>query len=91
MQTTLTIEKEAVSIVKSSLALKHKALEFNRHQYMQRLTVFEKRHKMTSGQFIKKFKKGELGDDPEWFDWEFVLDTFQETVHQLELLESVKL
>jgi hypothetical protein len=46
---------------------------------------------MNSEQFKKKFKTGELGDDSEWFDWEFVLDAYQETIHQLDLLESVKL
>lgn len=91
MQTTLTIEPEAIPIVKSGMALKQKALELNQRQYLQRLADFEIKHQMNSEQFIKKFKNGELGDDAEWFEWEFVLDVYQKTVHQLELLESVKL
>ncbi len=91
MQTTLTIEPEAIPIVKSSLVLKHRALEFNQRQYLQRLAAFETKHQMNSEQFREKFKTGQLGDDSEWFDWEFVLDAYQETIHQLDLLESVKL
>ncbi|MBI5602903.1 MAG: hypothetical protein HY879_06075 [Deltaproteobacteria bacterium] len=91
MQTILTLEQEAVPIVKSSLVLKHKALEFNLDRYQKRLTAFEKKHKMTSEKFKKKFIAGEMGDDQEWFDWEFILDAYQETKRQLDLLDNVRL
>ncbi|MEW6184223.1 MAG: hypothetical protein AB1585_00625 [Thermodesulfobacteriota bacterium] len=91
MQTTVTIESDVIPVVKSSLALKHRALEFNQRQYLQRLSILETKHQMNSEEFKKKFKAGELGDDPEWFDWEYILDAYQDTIHQLDLLESVKL
>jgi hypothetical protein len=46
---------------------------------------------MSSEQFTDKFSTGELGDEVEWFEWEFVLDAHQETARQLELLKSIKL
>jgi hypothetical protein len=30
---------------------------------------FEKKYRMDSDQFLRKFESGELGDDVQWFDW----------------------
>ena len=91
MQTTMTLDQEALLVVKSSLEMKRKALDFNLRQYKDRLAAFELAHQMTSDQFVKKFGAGELGDDSDWFEWEFVIDALRETEHQLKLLGSVKL
>ena len=91
MEMTMKIEQEALPVVKSSLEMKRKALEFNLRQYQERLNLFEKSHRMTSDQFASKFDSGELGDNAEWFEWEFALDALRETERQLKLLESVKL
>jgi len=91
MQTTLILDQEALSIVKSSLEMKRKALDLKLRQYQERLGAFEQAHRMTSEQFAAKFDTGELGDDSEWFDWEFALDAFRQTDHQLKLLDSVRL
>jgi hypothetical protein len=85
MQATLTIRQEAVPIVKSSLEVRRKSLEFGLRQYRARLAGFEQQHLMASAQFAEKFGAGELGDDAAWFEWEFVLDAARETERQLEL------
>ncbi len=90
METTTKIQQEALPLVKSSLEMKRKALEFNLREYQKRLSAFETEHKMSSEQFAKKFSAGELGDDAHWFEWEFALDALHETERQLELLASVK-
>jgi hypothetical protein len=91
MEMVMKIEPDALPIVKSSLEMKHKALEFILRQYRERLATFERTRQMSSEQFAKKFDAGELGDDAEWFEWEFVLDALGETQQQLKLLESVRL
>lgn len=88
MQATLTMQSEAVPVVRSSLDMKRKALEHNLRQYQARLATFEKQYQMTSEQFASKLSAGELGDDAVWFEWEFVLDAYRETTRQLGLLES---
>ena len=90
MQATLTMQPEAVPVVRSSLDMKRKSLEHNLRQYQARLAAFEKQHQMTSEQFATRFNAGELGDNAEWFEWEFVLDSSLETARQLGLLASVK-
>ncbi len=91
MQATLIMQQEAVPVVRSGLEMKRKALEFNLRQYRTNLTGFEKRHRMTSEQFAARFGAGELGDEADWFAWEFTLDACRETTRQLELLRSVRL
>jgi len=91
MQATFTIQQEAVPLVRSGLEMKRKTLEFNLRQYHTDLAGFEKRHRMTSEQFATRFRAGELGDEADWFAWEFALDAYRETARQLELLKSVRL
>jgi hypothetical protein len=91
MRATLTIRQEAVPVVKSSLEMKRKSLTFNLRRYQTRLTDFEQQHQMTSERFASQFTAGELGDDAAWFEWEFVLEAYQETARQLKLLNSVHL
>ena len=91
MQATMVMQSDAVLVVRSSLDMKRKALEFNLRQYQARLATFERQHQMTSEQFAFKFSAGELGDDAEWFEWEFALDAYRETTRQLGLLDSVQL
>lgn len=91
MQTTMTLQSDAVPVVKSSLAMKRQTLVYNSRQYRQRLAAFEQAHQMTSQQFTEGFHSGKLGDDAAWFEWEFVLDALEETERQLILLDSVKL
>jgi hypothetical protein len=91
MLATVTIRQEALPVVRSSIALKRQALEFNLRSYQARLMEFEKQHRMTSDQFEARFNSGELGDNAEWFEWEFVRDACREAEQQLELLNSVDL
>lgn len=90
MPATLTLQQEALPLVRSGVEMKRTALEFNLHRYQTRLTTFEMRHEMSSEQFASKFVTGELGDDVDWFEWEYVLDVWRETDRQLKLLESVR-
>lgn len=83
----LTVQEKAIPVVKSSLRMKRKALEFNLGGYRERLTAFEHRYEMASEDFAAKFNAGELGDDADWFEWQYVLDACHETLRQLEPAE----
>ena len=91
MQAIITMHQEALPVVRSSLDLKRKALEFNLRQYRARLTRFEAQYSMSSEEFEAKFQAGALEDDADWFEWEFVLDGFRQTAQQIDLLKSVRL
>ena len=91
METTLTMQSEAVPVIKSCLDMKRKVLEHNLRRYKDRLTAFEEQFHMTSEQFGARFNSGELGDAADWFEWQFVLDAYRETAQQIDLLASVRL
>lgn len=82
----LTLREEVIPLVKSSLGLKRRALEFNLRKYQDRLAQSEQRHGMSSKEFAK-FDAGELGDEAHWFEWQYVLEAQQGTQRQLELLK----
>ena len=85
----LTIPREMVPIVKSSLQLKKQALEFSLSRYRDRLSAFEQQYSMSSEIFAARFKAGELGENAHWFEWQYILEAYHETVRQLDLLETV--
>ena len=91
MQATVTLESEAIPVVKSCLELRRKGLELSLRQYQDRLTAFEERYRMSSEEFAAKFESGQLGDSAEWFEWEFVRDAHQETKRQLGLLARIRI
>jgi hypothetical protein len=91
MRATLTMSQEALPVVKSSLQARRKALEFSLRQYRSRLLGLERQHKMVSEQFATRFGTGELSDDADWFEWEFVLEATREAERQLELVKSIRL
>ncbi|HOT90993.1 MAG TPA: hypothetical protein PLJ78_03145 [Anaerolineae bacterium] len=91
METTMVLQQEAVPIVRSGLQMKRKSLELNLRQYQQQLATFERQYQMTSEQFRRRFSAGDLGDDAVWFEWEFVLDAYHETIQQLSVLEKIRL
>jgi hypothetical protein len=75
---TITIRREALPVVRSSIALEREALEFNTHAYQARLTEFERRHRISSEHFAAALSAGKLDDDAEWFEWKFVRDAYRD-------------
>lgn len=39
-------------------------------RFRDQLAVFEKQYGMTTEEFQSRFDSGELGDAPQWFDWD---------------------
>ena len=55
--------------------------------YRQELSDLEHRHSMTTAAFLQRFEAGELGDAPEWFDWEAFAAMKTEAERKLAELE----
>jgi len=54
----------------------------------ERLTVLERRYGMASEDFVAKFNAGELGDDADWFEWQYLFEVLDEIGAMIELQES---
>ncbi len=87
----IRIKDEALPILKSGIIFKKKLLSVKVENYLKRLKVFEKKHKMKSEAFLKKFNSGKLGDDEEWFDWLFVYETYSKIIEQKKIIDGLSL
>ncbi len=58
-------------------------------QVMKALADFEKRYKMSSDEFLKKFSAGKLGDDREYIKWYAYKDTYNKLMDRLKEIERI--
>ena len=91
MTTPKTKKKMVSSIINEGLNLKKMALTHSLRNYQSELEVFEKKYKMESKIFAKKFENGILGDEAIWFKWLFIYKAMQKTEEKLRLLKTIKL
>lgn len=77
------------SIIRNALLFEKEIFGLALPIYAQRLKEFEKNYGMSSTEFYQKFEKGELGDDPEWFDWLFEYKAYRHLKERLEVMESI--
>jgi len=91
MATLSTKKKMVSSIIKEGLRLKKIALTHSLSNYLSELETFEKKYKMKSEAFLKKYEMGILGDKAPWFEWIFIYQAMQKTKEKLNLLKTIKL
>ncbi len=85
------MKEEELLILKSGIVFKKKLLSAKERNYIERLKTFEKKHKMKSETFLKKFNVGKLGDDEEWFDWLFVYEAYNKIIEQKGIIDGMSL
>ena len=61
------------------------------NEYKQELKQFEKKNKMKTKEFVKKFEKGELGDEEKWFDWLFAYKAYKHVKKRLEAFKGISI
>ncbi|MBI5374422.1 MAG: hypothetical protein HZA77_03240 [Candidatus Schekmanbacteria bacterium] len=83
----LALKKESLDLVKAGLEIEKNILKLSVQKYQSQLRAFEKKHKLSSEEFIKKFKEGKLGDDEEWFDWLFA---YKAVNHSKQKISNIK-
>jgi len=88
---TITLDNQTIESIRSSLDFKKSILSMNRKAYLSRLKELETRHGMTNAEFVTKFNAGEIGDEPDWFDWDFLLRALNRINKELNILENTRL
>ncbi len=88
---TIAIQEKDIPVIKSSLQLKRNSLEFNVKRYRDQLDKFEEQFNMTSKEFLKQFKTGKLGDDAQWFEWEYFLEVYEDSLRLVNQINEIKL
>lgn len=87
----LALKKEAIDMIKSGLEIEKNILKLSLVKYQKQLREFEKKHSLSSEEFFKKFKKGELGDNGEWFDWLFAFKVIKHVKQKLSYIKEISL
>lgn len=52
------------------------------------LHLFEKKYKMSSAEFHKKFENGDLDDRENYFEWSAIYQMHERAVNRLDILKS---
>jgi hypothetical protein len=63
----------------------------NQKTYLSRLKELEIRHEMTTAEFVTKFNAGEIGDEPDWFDWDFLHRALNRINGELKILGKTRI
>ena len=62
-------KKDVLHLLEESVERKKFSLKFAINQTKKELSRFEKRYKMKTNSFYKKFQQGLLGDKPDFIEW----------------------
>ncbi len=66
-------------------------LEKEKEQYKREMEIFESKYLLKSDVFLKKFDRGEMGDDLDFFEWYACVDSYNRVKkRQKFLMENVR-
>ena len=89
MANNIKLNKETKSLIKSSLNIEENVLNLGLNKWRNKLKEFEKEHKISTETFVKKFNKGELGDDKKWFEWIFAHKAYNHIKEKINLVKGI--
>jgi len=69
--------------VSKLIALEAKQCRAELQRLTARLSGYEQQYQMTSDEFYRRFRSGELGDDMDWVEWSVFWDMRQATEKRL--------
>lgn len=76
-------------LIKSAVLFEGEVLRLGLPVCRERLEKFEKKYKMKTETFLRKFEKGMLGDKPEWFDWLFEYKAYKHLRERLGAIRQI--
>jgi FMN phosphatase YigB (HAD superfamily) len=83
------IPEEVVPLIKESMEREIALLESKIDLVQREISQLEKRHNLPSKKFEKKFDKGELGDEQDYFEWWGLLQGLKKLQEKVKLSKSV--
>ncbi len=85
----IKIEERAKPLLKSGLELEKGIFEAGLSRRKKELENYEKKYGFSTETFLKKFKLGQLGDEPQWFDWLHTSQAYGHLREKVELLQNI--
>jgi hypothetical protein len=87
----LGVGEKLKPLLRSALEREAKLLEFSIERTREALVVFEKRHRMTSAEFERKFKTKEIDENLDFLDWWMEIEALHHLEAQKQSLQDARL
>ncbi|MFC1496190.1 hypothetical protein ACFL52_02115 [Candidatus Margulisiibacteriota bacterium] len=83
--------KEVSETIESIFTEKASFAEYKVKQYRTSCEKYEKKYKLKSDEFFKKFEAGELGDGQQYFDWFAAKQGLKIWLHKYNILKGISI
>lgn len=84
------VDESALASVQESIDIGKHILQRKLSSYQDKISQFEKQHKMDTAQFSELFNKGELGDEKEWLKWDYYASAAKMLSKKISDLEGIR-
>jgi hypothetical protein len=78
-------------IVSDGISEERKKIEYALGRTHTIIKKYEETHHMSSEEFLQRFRKGEIEEDSEFFEWWAELKVTKELEEKLHLVESIEI
>ena len=85
----LSLNRRAVDLLTRALDTECKRLQLELKIIEEKIKRFENRYGMSSGEFMERYTRGELGDKEEFMEWYGELKFLERIRNELEELKKV--
>lgn len=86
---SVSISKSALPIIKESVEREIALMESKMALIEKEISSTENKYNLSSKSFIKKFEKGELGDNQDYFEWWGLIEGLKKLKKRLDIARTV--
>jgi len=83
------LDKRAIGLLTRVLNTEYKRLQLELKITEEKIKRFEERYGMNSSEFLKRYTRGELGDEEEFMEWYGELKFLEKIREELEELKNI--
>lgn len=87
----IILNDDEISIVRSGITIEKNIIDMGIKEYKKELKEYERKNKMKTEDFLKKYNNGKLNDDEKWFNWLFAYKAFNHLREKQKLIKSINI
>ena len=89
MKFVLEEKSKEYMVLKSAISRELVITNAQESKYMKEIEKYERKYKMDSKEFLKKFDAGELGDNEDFFHWAVAIDALKHWADKKRASETI--
>ncbi|MCE4613888.1 MAG: hypothetical protein F7C07_08715 [Desulfurococcales archaeon] len=82
-------DERAVSLLTRILNIEYRRLQLELRMVEEKIKRFEKKYDMSSSEFLKRYSRGELGDEEGFMEWYGELKFLERIHREMEELKKI--